>query len=86
MDTHVDQGSPLRVPGDEFPSIKSRIVTLIRIGPDGTRFATTVGGKKYLLNHEPEKATYMAVLTGQWSSDVFHVASAIRERWVKEIG
>jgi hypothetical protein len=86
MDTYVDMGSTLREIGKEFPGIKSRIVTLIRIGQGECRFAITVGGKRYLLNYEPDKAKYMAVWTGQWSSDVFDVTPAVREKWTKEIG
>ena len=52
-----DQGQDLRIPGDNFPSIGSRLITLIRIGDNDIKFAVGVADKRYLLNREPATAT-----------------------------
>ena len=77
---------PVRIIDENFPPIKDRCVTLIRVAKDGARFATTVAGKRQLLAQAQHNTTYLAVWTGQYKSDVFDVTPDVRQRWVKDIG
>ena len=71
-------------PGDSFPEIKNRLITLIRIQGKDVGFSTSVTGKHYLLNHNPSKADYLAVWTGEYRSDVFTVSPGLREQWAEQ--
>ncbi len=80
----VDEEFLPREPGDSFPGIKDRLITLIRIQGKDIGFSTSVSGKHDLLNHNPSKATYLAVWTGEYHSDVFAVSPRLRERWAEQ--
>jgi hypothetical protein len=75
--------SDLRVPDQDFPSIKSRLVTLLRIDDRGVRYATGVIDKRELLRIDGD-ATYIAVWTGLYRSDAFQVPEALLNRWIVE--
>jgi hypothetical protein len=70
----------------EFPSIKHQTITLIRIHPkDGVLQARLHSGKRIVLAMDTKRATYMAVWTGNHTSDVFAVTLADIERWRTEL-
>lgn len=86
MSALIRDGNPLRVPCEHFPGIKERVLTLIRVDGDSVRFDTSVPGKRGLLADNPDAARYMAVWTGKYTSDVFDVSPALRQRWTQELG
>ncbi len=71
----------LRTPGPEFPGIKTRALTLIRIADDRVAFAIGVGDKRNLLQAPSPDAVFLAVWTGQYRSDVFDVPPALLASW-----
>jgi hypothetical protein len=74
--------SRLRAVVDEtFPNVKSRLVTLIRIGAGDVRTAIKVSDKRELLATLETDDTLLAVWTGQYSSD--RVPAEYLARWKK---
>lgn len=78
--------SALRIPGTEFPPVKDRIITLIQVDDGKVRYATTVSGKRELIRSASPEATFLAVWTGQWSSDLFQVPHLLLQQWRTELG
>jgi hypothetical protein len=77
---------PLRKIEDNFPTIKHRRVTVIRVRGDEFDFASTVAGKRKLLISELKRGDrFMAVWTGQRHSDVFEVTAVVIARWSREL-
>ena len=74
-----------RTPGEDFPSIKSRLVTLIRVNGDNARFACSIEGKRHLLGENPSEALYLTVWTGRHHSDLFKVPAELFAKWVTEL-
>ena len=83
MAEEFSKGRLPRVPDENFPSIKSRIVTLIRIAGADVRFAIRNADNIDLLTYQPDRAIYLAVWTGERTLDVFSVPEALRREWTE---
>jgi len=77
--------SALRTPDDNFPPIKNRIVTLIRIANGGITQAVSVTEKREMLRSFGQDDTLIAVWTGQWHSDAFGIPGELLARWKQDL-
>ncbi|MCA1707575.1 MAG: hypothetical protein LC808_31620 [Actinobacteria bacterium] len=77
--------STLRTPDVDFPIIKDRIVTLIRITHEGVTQATTTTDKREMLRSVGQEDTLIAVWTGKRYSDAFRVTAELLARWKQDL-
>ncbi len=73
--------SALRKAGRDFPPVKDRIVTLLRIDTRKITQAKSVSEKKILLRNLGADDTLIALWTGEWSTDAFQVSNDKLDEW-----
>lgn len=73
----------LRTVGQDFPGIKSRMVTLLLLDPINScvREAQSAGDKRVLLQQYTPDMTLLAVRTGRWFSNTYVVPAEIARTW-----